>query len=71
MKLFEDVDIDMPYLSVSIGITTSTPDGDTRLRDVIHEADDCLYQAKRNGRDRIESSSDGDTKTRFQQTNRK
>ena len=71
MKLFEDVDIDMPYLSVSIGITTSTPDGDTRLRDVIHEADDCLYQAKRNGRDRIESSFDGDTKTCFQQTNRK
>ena len=39
----EDVDIDMPYLSVSIGRTTSTPDGDTRLREVIHEADDCLY----------------------------
>lgn len=58
LDIFEDVTIDMPYLSVSIGITTNTPKSNTNLYDLIQVADDCLYQAKHEGRDRIVSSSD-------------
>ncbi len=41
-------------LTMSIGITVSTPHDDATIKQLLQAADEALYQAKQNGRDRLE-----------------
>ncbi|OUS08811.1 hypothetical protein A9Q81_00495 [Gammaproteobacteria bacterium 42_54_T18] len=41
-------------LSVSIGIATTIPSDEVSEKNVLQQADDALYQAKKNGRNRVE-----------------
>lgn len=49
---------DLPGCTASIGISVNQP-GDDGLDDIITRADDALYQAKRAGRNRVESTGEG------------
>jgi diguanylate cyclase (GGDEF)-like protein len=40
------------YLTVSVGVAEPTP-GDTGRPDLLRRADQCLYTAKRNGRNQV------------------
>lgn len=40
-------------VTVSVGLTTRVPDGTEGSESLVAEADEALYQAKRNGRDRV------------------
>jgi diguanylate cyclase (GGDEF)-like protein len=42
-----------PYLSVSIGVANVMPDADRSLEGAVQMADEALYQAKEEGRDRV------------------
>ena len=42
-----------PYVTVSIGISTTVPDQDRSHLDFLHDVDMALYRAKETGRDRI------------------
>ncbi|MGL6352057.1 MAG: diguanylate cyclase domain-containing protein [Aeromonas sp.] len=42
------------YVTCSFGVATVIPDGRMKIADLIQKADAALYQAKHNGRDRIE-----------------
>lgn len=41
-----------PYVTVSLGIATAKPNGTSNYTELIHQADEALYQAKREGRNR-------------------
>lgn len=45
------------HVTVSIGVATATPDGSAEGETLIQAADGALYQAKANGRNRIESAA--------------
>ncbi|WP_141100768.1 ligand-binding sensor domain-containing diguanylate cyclase [Roseateles aquatilis] len=42
-----------PVVTVSLGVAACVPDGDRTLESLIAEADDALYAAKRDGRNRV------------------
>ena len=44
-------------VTVSIGVTACVPDEQTKLRDLVNQADHLMYQAKRQGRDQYCCSS--------------
>jgi diguanylate cyclase (GGDEF)-like protein len=43
------------YITASFGVSSMTPEPGTSVNDLIEEADKKLYEAKRNGRNRVES----------------
>ena len=45
-----------PYVTMSFGVSSTIPDRDTIAEDLIAYADKALYQAKQNGRNRIEAA---------------
>jgi diguanylate cyclase (GGDEF)-like protein/PAS domain S-box-containing protein len=45
-----------PFLTASIGVETTIPDGAATPREFVEEVDRMLYAAKRNGRNRIEAA---------------
>ena len=45
-----------PFVTASIGVETTVPDGETTPRDLVEEVDRMLYAAKHNGRNRIEAA---------------
>ncbi|QPN65431.1 diguanylate cyclase domain-containing protein [Synechococcus sp. CBW1006] len=48
-----------PHVTVSLGVASLVPSGGSRIRDLILQADDCLYRAKRQGRNRVCSRAGG------------
>ena len=48
-----------PYLTVSIGVATATPDMGIDTAGLIKKADEALYEAKASGRNRVISSKQG------------
>jgi len=44
------------FVTASIGVETTVPDGETTPRDLVEEVDRMLYAAKHNGRNRIEAA---------------
>lgn len=42
-----------PVVTVSVGVASAVPGQDTALADLLQQADQCLYQAKRAGRARV------------------
>jgi diguanylate cyclase (GGDEF)-like protein len=45
-----------PHVTVSLGVATLTPDRGARASDLINLADECLYKAKRDGRNQIHNA---------------
>ena len=46
-----------PMLTISIGVASIIPSGDSSPADLIHRADDALYRAKSAGRDTVKTAS--------------
>ncbi|WP_147535531.1 sensor domain-containing diguanylate cyclase [Bacillus marasmi] len=46
-----------PFVTISVGIATIVPDVHSTPEDIIHQADQALYQAKLNGRNQIYSTN--------------
>lgn len=43
------------FLTISIGLASMVPEGEKDMRRLLHAADESLYRAKNNGRNRVES----------------
>ncbi|MET0084381.1 MAG: diguanylate cyclase [Sedimenticola sp.] len=45
------------HITLSMGVATCSPTGETGVHDLIELADQCLYQAKKQGRNRVVAAS--------------
>lgn len=48
-------------VTASFGVASIIPNGESRIKALVDAADQALYQAKRRGRNRVETASTGDT----------